>query len=69
MSKKLTWLNVTGVPRSGTTALGAALNKSKNISLLHEHHPKQFLAQLNHYFITRSCILNGKGLWIYMEAP
>jgi hypothetical protein len=36
MTRKLTWLTVGGAPRSGTTALGDALNKSSHIALFHE---------------------------------
>lgn len=50
MCKEITWLNVTGCPRSGTTALGAALNKSRQISLLHEHYPKDFFDSIESLF-------------------
>ncbi|AIL64394.1 hypothetical protein PSAKL28_52540 [Pseudomonas alkylphenolica] len=50
MCKEMTWLNVTGCPRSGTTALGSALNKSKSIAVLHEHYPKDFFDTLELLF-------------------
>ncbi|MBS7556929.1 hypothetical protein Q7O60_11600 [Pseudomonas protegens] len=45
-----TWLNISGCPRSGTTALGAELNKSAAISLLHEHLPRDFFGSLDSLF-------------------
>lgn len=50
MYKEMIWLNVTGCPRSGTTALGSALNKSKSIAVLHEHYPKDFFDTLELLF-------------------
>lgn len=50
MDQKITWLNVTGSPRSGTTALGAALNKSQHIGVLHEHYPKDFFDSIESLF-------------------
>jgi len=48
--RQMTWLNVTGCPRSGTTALGSALNKSRSIALLHEHYPKDLFDALDILF-------------------
>ena len=47
----LTWLTVGGCPRSGTTALGAALNGSGDIALLHEYPAKQFFDALDGLFL------------------
>lgn len=41
-----TWLNVSGCPRSGTTALGKELNMSKEIALLHEHLPRDLFGSI-----------------------
>lgn len=46
-----TWLNISGCPRSGTTALGSELNKSGDIALLHEHLPRDFFGPINSLFI------------------
>ncbi len=44
------WLNISGCPRSGTTALGAELNKSSDIALLHEHLPRDLFGPINLLF-------------------
>jgi hypothetical protein len=46
----IAWLSVGGCPRSGTTALGAALNMHKNISLLHEYDSSKFWITVNNFF-------------------
>ncbi|WP_152226252.1 hypothetical protein [Pseudomonas sp. SCB32] len=53
MDKKITWLNVTGCPRSGTTALGSALNKSQSIAVLHEHYPGDFFGSIETLFLNQ----------------
>lgn len=44
------WLIVGGAPRSGTTALGDALRKSKEIALLHEYDAAQFFKAVDGFF-------------------
>lgn len=51
MTKKLTWLTVGGAPRSGTTALGEALNKSAHIALFHEYQSAVFFDAINLLFV------------------
>ena len=51
MTKELTWLTVGGAPRSGTTALGEALNKSSHISLFHEYQSAVFFDAINLLFV------------------
>jgi len=51
MTKELTWLTVGGAPRSGTTALGAELNKSSHIALFHEYQSAIFFDAINLLFV------------------
>lgn len=48
--KELVWLTVGGCPRSGTTALGAALSQNSEISLLHEYDSAKFWGAINNFF-------------------
>lgn len=48
--KPLEWLIVGGTPRSGTTALGAALNQSEEIALFHEYASHEFFVALDSFF-------------------
>ncbi|CAM2189014.1 putative Sulfotransferase domain-containing protein [Burkholderia cepacia] len=48
--KSLEWLVVGGAPRSGTTALGAALNRSAEIALFHEYSSWTFFDSLDSIF-------------------
>lgn len=47
---KPTWLTVGGCPRSGTTALGDALNRHLEISLFHEYDQAHLFSTLNALF-------------------
>lgn len=47
----LQWLVVGGAPRSGTTALGEALNQSAEIALFHEYLPHRFFAAIESFFV------------------
>lgn len=49
-TRSLVWLVVGGAPRSGTTALGAALNQSKKIALFHEYASHTFFDALEGFF-------------------
>ncbi|MFM0640347.1 sulfotransferase [Paraburkholderia metrosideri] len=49
-TQDVTWLVVGGAPRSGTTALGAALNQSTDVALLHEYSSKVLFDSLNILF-------------------
>ncbi|TCW78823.1 hypothetical protein C5O80_31565 [Burkholderia sp. SRS-46] len=48
--KPVDWLVVGGAPRSGTTALGAALNRSAEIALFHEYSSWTFFDSLDSIF-------------------
>lgn len=48
------WLVVGGAPRSGTTALGAALNQSTDVALFHEYSSKVLFDSLNVLFSEES---------------
>lgn len=49
-SQQLTWLSVGGCPRSGTTALGEALNRHPQIVLLHEFDQAHFFSTVRALF-------------------
>lgn len=48
--KQLEWLIVGGSPRSGTTALGEALNQSEKIALFHEYASHKFFSAIDGFF-------------------
>lgn len=50
MANSMTWLIVGGAPRSGTTALGAAINQAASVALLHEYDSRTFFDAIEHFF-------------------
>jgi acetyltransferase-like isoleucine patch superfamily enzyme len=66
-STGLIWLSVGGCPRSGTTSLGAALNKNAEISLLHEYDAAKFWEALNSFFTEETRLQNFKDFSEFVD--
>lgn len=59
---EVNWLVVGGAPRSGTTALGEALNQSGDVALFHEYSSKVFFDSLNVLFSEESRMRAQEGV-------
>ncbi|TDQ92425.1 sulfotransferase family protein [Paraburkholderia silvatlantica] len=65
IEKPVDWLVVGGAPRSGTTALGAALNQSAEIALFHEYASHSFFDALDALFREERRLRNESGFESY----
>lgn len=68
MTKELTWLTVGGAPRSGTTALGEALNKSAHIALFHEFQSAVFFDAINLLFVEEERLSKYSDFNLYEKS-